>query len=168
MNATKPQFFEMLGGRLEQVMSVRDHGDAVLFRTAMQPGRLVPLHSHIDPEGFYVLAGEIEVFVIDDHPKWQSVSAGFSLIVEDGIRHALRNNSSKPADLIVVTNRRLADYFHQAGRQVEPGQASTPPTRDDMEHMIRVTEEFGYWITSPEESEALIAQSSDRIHPKET
>ena len=144
MNPTKSQFFEMLGGRLEQVMGIQDGGDAVLFRTAMQPGRLVPLHSHIDPEGFYVLEGEIEVFVIDDDPKWQTVSAGFSLLLEDGIRHALRNHSSKPADLVVVTNRRLADYFHQAGRQVEPGQASTPPTPDDVKQMIRVTGDF--WL----------------------
>jgi quercetin dioxygenase-like cupin family protein len=165
MKVSKPKVLDMLGARLEEVLVVESHGDGVLFRTVMQPGRVVPLHSHVDPEGFYVLEGEIEIFVMDDSPRWQSLRAGASVAFEDGVRHALRNSSSTPADLIVMTNRRLADYFRQVGRQAEKDRASTPPTRDEVEEMIRVTKDFGYWIVSPEESEKMIAQTTSQIHP---
>jgi hypothetical protein len=39
----------------------------------MAPGKLVPLHSHADPECFYLLRSEIEVFVVDDAPKWRTI-----------------------------------------------------------------------------------------------
>lgn len=82
----------MVGGRFELVarMGTAD-ADTVLFRTRMVAGKLVPLHSHIDPECFYILSGRIEVFVADERPRWQVAEANHSLLVADGVEHAVRN-----------------------------------------------------------------------------
>jgi quercetin dioxygenase-like cupin family protein len=65
-----PELIEMRGGRFELVarMGTADT-DTVLFRTRMAPGKTVPLHSHVDPECFYVLSGRIEVFLVDERPR---------------------------------------------------------------------------------------------------
>jgi quercetin dioxygenase-like cupin family protein len=150
------ELIDMVGARFETVarMGTTDV-DTVLFRTSMPPRKVVPLHSHIDPECFYVLSGGIEVFMVDDMPSWQTLEKGQSLLLKDNIKHSVRNMANQPADLIVATNGRLARYFREAGRIAAPGSNILPPAPDDIQHMIRVTESFGYWISSPEESAAV-------------
>ena len=63
-----------------------EDADTVLFRTRMAAGKAVPLHSHVDPECFYVLSGGIEVFVLHDRPRWHTVETGRSLLVADGVK----------------------------------------------------------------------------------
>jgi hypothetical protein len=46
----------------------------------MEAGKLVPLHSHTDPECFYLFEGQIDVFVVDDAPKWRMVETGQSYL----------------------------------------------------------------------------------------
>lgn len=144
---------DMRGTLFERVarMGTAD-ADTVLFRTRMAAGKAVPLHSHVDPECFYVLSGGIEVSVLDDMPRWHAVETGRSLLVADGARHAVRNMSDQAADLIVATNNRLARFFREAGRPAAPGTDLLPPTPDDIQRMIRVGEAYGYWVASPGES----------------
>jgi quercetin dioxygenase-like cupin family protein len=153
-----PELIDMVGARFEMVarMGTEDR-DTVLFRTRMAAGKLVPLHSHIDPECFYVLSGQIEVFVVDQTPGWHVVEAGRSILLADGVKHVVRNSSGQPADLIVATNNRLARYFREAGRPAAAGSELTPPTPDDIQRLIRVSKVFGYWIATPDESAAAIA-----------
>jgi quercetin dioxygenase-like cupin family protein len=151
-----PELTDMVGARFEAIarMGTGD-ADTVLFRTRMAVGKVVPLHSHVDPECFYVLDGRIEVFVLDEMPRWQAVETGRSLLVADGVKHAVRNTSDQPADLILATNNRLARYFREAGRPAAPGTDLLPPTPDDIRRMIRVSDAYGYWIASPGESAAV-------------
>jgi len=37
--------------------------NTVLFRACIEPGKLVPMHSHIDLECFYLFEGQLDVFV---------------------------------------------------------------------------------------------------------
>jgi len=151
-----PELIDMVGARFEKVASMgTSDADTVLFRTRMAAGRVVPLHSHMDPECFYVLEGRIEVFVVAGVPRWLEVGAGRSLLVADGLKHAVRNTSDQPADLILATNIRLARYFREAGRPARPGAELLPPTPDDIQRMIRVSDAYGYWIASPAESAAV-------------
>ncbi len=156
ITGSTPELIDMVGARFEAIarMGTND-ADTVLFRTRMAAGRIVPLHSHIDPECFYVLSGGIEVFVVDDAPRWHLIETGRSLLVADGLKHAVRNAADQPTDLIVVTNNRLARYFREAGRPATPGAALLPPTPDDIQHMIRMSNIYGYWIASPSESAAV-------------
>jgi quercetin dioxygenase-like cupin family protein len=111
-----PEMIDMMGGRLEVIarMGTSDT-DTALFRTRVAADKLVPLHSHVDPECFYVLSGRIEVFVIDDAPGWRAVEAGRSMLVANGVRHAVRT-TDQSADLFLATNGRLARYFSEADR----------------------------------------------------
>ena len=106
-----------------------DLNDIVLFRTRMAPGKLVPLHSHIDPECFYVLDGQIEAFVVMRRQRWRVVGAGQSLLLADGVKHALRNGSEKTADIVLATNNRFAGFLTEAGRSA---------TRARLSHLRRL------------------------------
>lgn len=123
----------------------------------MAAGKIVPLHSHIDPECFYVLSGQIQVHLDGTVPGWHTVETGRSLLVADGIKHAVRNSADQPADLIVVTDNRLARFFREAGRPASPGSALVPPTSEDIQRLLRVADAFGYWIASPAESAAFLS-----------
>lgn len=153
---SRPEVIDIRGSRFEAIarMGTGD-ADTALFRVRMAAGAAVPLHSHIDPECFYVLSGRIEVFVLDDVPGWRTVEAGHSLLVANGVKHAVRITADQPADLILATNNRLASYFREAGRPVKPGTEVQPPTADDIQRMIRVSEAYGYWVASPAESAAV-------------
>jgi hypothetical protein len=46
-----PELIDMIGARFEVIAGMgTGDADIVLFRTRMSPGRVVPLHSHMDPE----------------------------------------------------------------------------------------------------------------------
>jgi quercetin dioxygenase-like cupin family protein len=156
------ELIDMVGGRLELVARMGpEESDTVLFRTRMAPGKLVPLHSHSDPECFYVLSGRLDVFLLDDAPKWRSVEAGRSVLVANGVKHAVQNAAEEPLDLIVATNNRFANFLREAGRSVKPDEPFAPPTKEDIQRMIRIAQDYGYWNASPAESAAI----TDRVSP---
>jgi quercetin dioxygenase-like cupin family protein len=151
-----PELIDMVGARFETVARMGDDDtDIVLFRTHMAAGKLVPLHSHIDPECFYVLTGSIEVFVVDHVSRWHTIETGHSLLIANGLKHAVRNMTDQPADLILATNNRLARYFREAGRPAAQGTDLLPPTPDDIQRMTRVSNAYGYWTATPAESAAI-------------
>jgi quercetin dioxygenase-like cupin family protein len=155
-NLNTGDLFDMMGARFEVVARMgADQNDTVLFRTRMAPGKLVPLHSHIDPECFYVLEGQIEAFVVDDAPDWRVVGAGESLLLADGVKHAVRNATEKTADIVLATNNRFAGFLAAAGRSATPGAAFAPPSPEDIQRVIRVSQDYGYWNASPAERAAV-------------
>ena len=145
VKADGPEFIDMLGARFEVVarMGPRD-GDTALIRARMVVGKTVPLHSHVDPECFHIISGEIEVFLAGEKPLWHVVETGQSLLVADGVKHAVRNKDGEPADLILATNNRLARYFREAGRPVTSSVESRPPSPEDVQRIIQVSKAYGY------------------------
>jgi quercetin dioxygenase-like cupin family protein len=141
---------DMVGARVEMVarMGIAP-GDTVLFGTRMAPGKIVPLHSHIDPECFYVLEGRLEMFLMDDAPKWNVVTAGRSLLIADGIKHAVRNSAETAADLVLATNNRFASCLVAANAPF------AAPSSDDIQRMLQASQAYGYWNASPAESDAI-------------
>jgi quercetin dioxygenase-like cupin family protein len=147
---------DMMGARFQMVARMgSNQSDTVLFRTGLAPGRLVPLHSHIDPECFYVQEGQLEVFLVDDAPKWRVVKPGKSLLVADGIKHAVRSTAKKAAEIVLATNNRFASFLSEAGRSVSPGTAFAPRSPEDVERLLRVSEAYGDWNASPAQSAAV-------------
>jgi quercetin dioxygenase-like cupin family protein len=160
-NLNTGDLIDIMGARFEMVARMgADLNDTVLFRTRMAPGKLVPLHSHIDPECFYVLDGQIEAFVVDEAPRWRVVGAGQSVLLADGVKHALRNGSEKTADIVLATNNRFAGFLTEAGRSATLGTAFAPPSPEDIQRVIRVSQDYGYWNASPAESAAEPATGS--------
>jgi quercetin dioxygenase-like cupin family protein len=152
----EPALIDLAGGRLEVIarMGASD-ADTVLIRAHMAAGKVSPLHSHIDPELFYVLSGCVEAFVLDDKPGWHTIETGYGMLIVDGMKHAVRNTANQPADLMIVTNNRLARFFREAGTRATPGTEVALPTPEDIQRLIRVAETYGYWIASPEENTAV-------------
>lgn len=150
--------FDMIGGRLERVASIGPDG-SVLFRTSMAPGQVVPLHSHVDPECFYILTGCLEVFLLDASAQWRLLPSGRSILVADGVKHAIRNTARVAADIMVMTNARLAAFFRESGRPATPGSDFRPAGPEDIDRVVRTSEAYGYWMSSPAEHAAITGQS---------
>ncbi len=151
-----PQLIDMAGARFEFMFRMgTDEADTVVFRTHMSAGKGVPLHSHIDPEMLHVTRGTIEVFVDDDTPGWRPLGTGHSILLLDGVKHALRNGGDVEAEIITATNGRLAQYFNDAGRPVQPDTPHERPSPEHIQKMIKTSAEYGYWMSTPEESAAI-------------
>jgi quercetin dioxygenase-like cupin family protein len=147
---------DMVGSRFQAVARMGGgENDTVLFRTRMAPGRLVPLHSHADPECFYLLEGSLDVFVVDDAPGWRVVNTGESLLLAGGVKHAVRNAASVGADIVLATNNRFARFLLEAGRRVAVDAPFVPPTPEDIGRLLRVSASYGYWNATPAESAAV-------------
>jgi len=69
-----------------------------VMRGTVPSGVVIPLHSHADPEIFYVLNGSLEVFhqAVGPSAGWQTVNPGEVVSMLGNVRHALRNTSPSP------------------------------------------------------------------------
>src|SRR5262249_47928467 len=98
------------------------------IRGTMPPGVVVPLHCHAEPELLYVLEGSFEAFKSNQRMKgWTTASEGDLVIIPGNVKHALRNNSSGPVILALVTNAHLYRVFRALARPLNPDQHPTPP-----------------------------------------
>ena len=147
------EMIDMIGSRFELVARIGDAPqDTALLRTRMASGKTVPLHSHIDPECFYVLAGVLELFLLDAAPRWHRAEAGQSLLAANGIRHASRNPTDQETDIVLATNNRFASFLRDAGRPVVADSPFDPPAPEDIQRVLCASEAYGYWNATPEES----------------
>jgi len=70
-----------------------EDGDAVLVEMWVEPGGGVPPHVHPSmEERFEVISGELSLL---DGRKWQTATAGETVLVPAGKRHAYRNDGSE-------------------------------------------------------------------------
>jgi quercetin dioxygenase-like cupin family protein len=100
-----------------------------VMRGSMPPGAVVPLHTHADPETFVILSGEAEGF---RDPDWVRVRAGDVFNVPGDRKHGWRNVGSVPAEMIVVTTAKIAQFFREVAD-------ATP------EEFLAISERYGYW-----------------------
>ena len=85
----------VLGVLLEFLASPEQvDGEISLIHGTLPPQTVVPLHSHSDPEVFYVLEGQLEVY---GATGWRTAKTGGTVAIPGNARHALRNPSSEPA-----------------------------------------------------------------------
>jgi len=112
------------------------------MRGTVPVGAIVPLHAHADPETFIGLTGSLEVLV---EGAWTRFGPGDVFHVPGGARHAFRNRSSEAAVTFVVSTARMGHFFREV---------SGPPTPEAIEHFLEVSERYGYWNATPEESAA--------------
>ena len=146
---------DMGGSRMELGVRIGPPAsDIVLLRVRMEPDSRVPLHSHADPEGFYVLSGRMDVFLDDDTPGWRVLESGEGISPAQGVRHAVRTGPGG-ADLILTTNNRLATFFLEAGTPVSRDASRGAPTREALDRIARAADKFGYWLASPAENASL-------------
>jgi quercetin dioxygenase-like cupin family protein len=155
-NAHKP--LSAPNGTLFEILaSPQEVGDDIcLIRGTMPPGVAVPLHSHPDLELFYVLEGSVEIFQSKEGASgWITVGVGAVVAVRGDVKHALRNTSSLPATMVVVTTSRLYEFFVAVSKPLEPKRRPAPPTPEEMRAFFGTVASYGYWMASPEENAAI-------------
>jgi quercetin dioxygenase-like cupin family protein len=140
-----------VGARLSYITPQSSATDEFcLIKVEMPSGVTVPVHSHEDRETFYILAGELQGM---SDGRWETFRSGRVFDVKNGMRHAIRNSSAEPMTLLMVTTMKLGQFFRDVGRPHAPGLA--PPTPADLEHFARISDEYGYWMGTPEDNLAV-------------
>jgi quercetin dioxygenase-like cupin family protein len=145
------------GTLFEILASPEEVGDGIcLIRGTVPPGVAVPLHSHSDLEVFYVLEGSMEVFQSKEGVSgWTTLGAGAVVAVPGNVKHALRNTSSLPATLVLVTTSRMYEFFGEVSKPFDPNQRPAPPTPEEIKKFSATVARYGYWMGSPEENAAI-------------
>jgi quercetin dioxygenase-like cupin family protein len=154
--ASDEQTFDIFGVRLQFLIAPeQSSGKISLYRGTLPPGIVVPLHCHPEPEIFYVLEGNLEVYQeTAAQPGWAIARAGNVVAIPAGIKHALRNTSSSPATAVLITQDRPYAFFREIARPVD-GQPGTPPPPEELQQLFITAAKYGYWMGSPEENGAI-------------
>jgi quercetin dioxygenase-like cupin family protein len=128
-----------------------DDASPCVMRSTMPPGAIVPLHSHNDPETFVVTSGVIEA-MSDADPAWVRLGDGDAFHVPSDVRHALRNVSSAPASLILISTAKMGRFFREIGVPPGAGDLQAPTQLERLQHFLRTAERYGHWIATPEQN----------------
>jgi quercetin dioxygenase-like cupin family protein len=119
------------------------NGKYALWEAIVPPGGGPPPHVHSrEEEGFYVLEGEI-TFMIGD--KRIVASAGVFANMPVGMPHSFKNESSKPAKMLIsVAPAGLEKMFFEFGQPVAQGATTAPPpTKEEIEKLLAVAPKYG-------------------------
>ena len=125
-------------------------GRYAMWEALVLPGGGPPPHTHSrEEEGFYVLEGEIVLSVGDER---LAISAGMFANMPVGVEHAFKNESSKPARMLIsVAPAGLEKMFFEFGVPLPEGSTTAlPPTKDEIEKLLSVAPRFGIEIKLPQ------------------
>jgi len=154
--ASGEQTFDIFGIQLQFLIAPEQtSGKISLYRGTLPPGVVVPLHSHAEPEIFYVLEGDLEVYQESGTQKgWSTSPAGSVVAVPGEVKHALRNTSSRPATTVLITQDQLYGFFREVAKPFD-GQPAAPPSPEEMQHLFLAAAKHSYWMGSTEENAAI-------------
>jgi quercetin dioxygenase-like cupin family protein len=157
IHGNEEPIFNVLGVLIRFLVPPTQSGDEIaMMHSVIGPGTVIPLHSHIDPELFFVLEGSIEVYRAGEgFDGWAVAEAGDSFLISSGIRHSLRNISASAATAIAVSRGSLYDFFRELAQPFDPAPPSQPPTPEEMVRVLGLAKQYGYWMGSPEENAAI-------------
>jgi quercetin dioxygenase-like cupin family protein len=146
--------FNVFGVLLNFLVTPAETGHEVsLFKGILPPGVVIPLHSHAEPEVFYVLEGSLEVYREGGQPQgWSTAQPGGVLAIPGNVKHALRNTSSTPTAVLLVTQDELYNFFRSIAKPFGAGQMPAPPSPEDMQQLFAAAAKYHYWMGSPEEN----------------
>ena len=130
-------------------VSSEDTGGMYALTDSVVPpqGETPPHVHHREDEAFWVLDGELEIFVGEDTFR---ASAGSFVHLPKGIRHAYKNVGTGPARfLTLIVPAGLEKFFEEVGK---PGtDLSSPPPfeEEDIERLLALAPRYGAEILSP-------------------
>jgi mannose-6-phosphate isomerase-like protein (cupin superfamily) len=130
--AEQGRALEVLGvSMLEKANSADLNGGAAVLVQTVPPAGGPPPHVHRDTdEFFYVLEGELDVWIANRRTK---LVAGMSATLPRGVPHAFTNPAKKPAKvLVVVTPGDGARFFDDIDRE----RPKLPAEMDKLEAIV--------------------------------
>jgi quercetin dioxygenase-like cupin family protein len=143
----------ILGPTVQFLTDPADEHAPCIMRGTIPPGVLVPLHSHADPETFFMLSGTIEGLIhTGDGHRWTSIRPGEIFHVPPDAKHGWRNQSREPAVMYIVTTSKLGRFFQEVGVPVQTVVASSTPSAADIDRFMRTAAKYGYWNATPQEN----------------
>ena len=127
-----------------------------LIRDTVPSGVVVPLHSHPDPEVFYVLEGSFEALQSEDNiDRWTTAGVGAVVAIPGNVKHAWRNALSLPATMVIVTTAKMFEFSREITKPFDPDQPADLPGLEAMQELSKTAARYGFWIASPEENTAI-------------
>jgi mannose-6-phosphate isomerase-like protein (cupin superfamily) len=124
-------------------------GKYALREALVPPGGGPPPHVHSrEEEGFYVLEGEITLFIGD---RRLIASAGTFANMPVGTPHSFKNEGSRPARMLIsVAPAGLEQMFFEVGVPLPEGATTAlPPTKDEIDKLLAVAPRYGIEIRVP-------------------
>jgi quercetin dioxygenase-like cupin family protein len=125
------------------------NGKYALWEALVPPGGGPPPHVHSrEEEGFYVLEGEITFTV---NGARVVATAGTFANMPDGTPHSFKNESAKPARMLIsVAPAGLEQMFFEVGVPLPEGTTTAaPPTEDEINRLLAVAPNYGIEIRLP-------------------
>jgi mannose-6-phosphate isomerase-like protein (cupin superfamily) len=125
------------------------NGKYALWEAIVLPGGGPPPHVHSrEEEGFYILQGEI-TFMIGD--KRLVASAGMFANMPVGTPHSFKNESSRPAKMLIsIAPAGLEQMFFEFGVPLPEGSTTAlPPTKEEIEKLLAIAPRYGIEIKLP-------------------
>jgi quercetin dioxygenase-like cupin family protein len=125
------------------------NGKYAVWEAIVPPGGGPPPHVHSrEEEGFYILEGEI-TFTINGEKT--VAKAGMFANMPVGTPHSFKNESSKPAKMIIsVAPAGLELMFFEIGLPLAEGATTAlPPTKDEIDKLLAVASRYGIEIKLP-------------------
>jgi quercetin dioxygenase-like cupin family protein len=146
--------FEVLGASVAFLVGPQQGDEApCILKGTIPSGVLIPLHSHDVIEIFFVLSGKIEVLVeAGGKMQWVGASAGDLIEIPSNAKHAFRNRSQNPVLNLLFTTSKHGRYFQEIGRPVASVESVRPPAPDEIQHLLKTAQHYGYWFATPEEN----------------
>ena len=159
-NPTTGLVVELFGPMVEFLTLPGDeHSDFCVLKGTVPPGVSIPLHSHSDTEDFLIVSGSMEGLRQDTGGyKWIEAKAGDYVHVPSGAPHAWRNVSHEPVVSLIITTKRMGQFFQEAGRPLT--ETPRPVTPEDLARFAAVSASYGYWNATPEENATVGIQIS--------
>jgi quercetin dioxygenase-like cupin family protein len=144
---------DVLGPTIQFLTSPEDQGAPCIMRGTIPPGVSIPLHSHADPETFFMIAGTVEGLIHTGADfEWVRVYPGDIFHVPGNAKHAWRNVDRDPAEMILVTTSKLGRFLQELGKPAVPGRPVAPPSEAEVRRSLQTSEKYGYWNGSPEDN----------------
>ena len=143
--------FDPGAGTSVELLTSPEVDNSWVLKGTLQPGGVVPVHSHHEAEDFHVLSGQGEALVqTNDGLEWKMPQSGDFIHIPGDTKHAWRNRFRAPTETLVVTAARPGRFLRELGEQRQAG-----GNTGAMETLLRVSQRYGYSMGSPEENAAV-------------
>ena len=124
-------------------------GRYAMWEALVLPGGGPPPHTHSrEEEAFYVLEGDITLTVGD---KRLAISAGMFANMPVGVEHAFKNETNKPARMLIsIAPAGLEKMFFEVGVPMPPGATTAPaPTQEEIAKLLQIAPRYGIEMKPP-------------------